>query len=144
MRISDWSSDVCSSDLSAHYRSELEFSPDNLMAALTRLKRMVMAVEGLKSHSEGTEWQSNDRDSLIANLPPKLQPLLDQFDAALSDDLMVPRALPLIEEALSMKKVAVEDKLRLTAAMDMPLGVILMTITRADLRVRPKIGRAHV
>src|SRR3546814_14450351 len=99
---------------------------------------MVMAVEGLKSRSEGTEWQSNHRDSLIANLPPKLQPLLDQFDAALSDDLMVPRALPLIEEALSMKKVAVEDKLRLTAAMDMALGLNLMTITRADLRVRPK------
>src|SRR3546814_11980953 len=79
-----------------------------------------------------------DRDSLIANLPPKLQPLLDQFDAALSDDLMVPRALPLIEEALSMKKVAVEDKLRLTAAMDMALGHNLMTITRADPSVRPK------
>src|SRR3546814_7621332 len=62
----------------------------------------------------------------------------DLFDAALSDDLMVPRALPLIEEALSMKKVAVEDKLRLTAAMDMALGLNLMTITRADLRVRPK------
>src|SRR3546814_15495619 len=99
---------------------------------------MGMAVEGLKSRSEGTEWQSNDRDSLIANLPPKLQPLLDQFDAALSDDLMVPRALPLIEEALSMKKVAVDDKLRLTAAMDMALCLNLMTITRADLRVRPK------
>src|SRR3546814_7837905 len=120
------------------------------MAALTRLKRMVMAVEGLKSRSEGTEWQSNDRDSLIANLPPKLQPLLDQFDAALSDDLMVPRALPLIEEALSMKTVAVEDKLRLTAAMDMALGLNLLTITLADLRHRTKdasiieIGRAHV
>src|SRR3546814_13720536 len=51
---------------------------------------------------------------------------------------MVPRALPLIEEALSMKKVAAEDKLRLTAAMDMALGLNLMTITRADMRVRPK------
>src|SRR3546814_19628735 len=47
-------------------------------------------------------------------------------------------ALPLIEEALSMKKVAVEDKLRLTAAMDMALGLNLMTIIRADLRIRPK------
>src|SRR3546814_20240980 len=37
-----------------------------------------------------------------------------------------------------MKKVAVEDKLRLTAAMDMALGLNLMTIPRADLRVRPK------
>src|SRR3546814_19415148 len=113
------------------------------MAALTRLKRMVMAVEGLKSRSEGTEWQSNDRDSLIANLPPKLQPLLDQFDAALSDDLMVPRALPLIEESLSMKKVAVENKMRLTAAMDMALGLTPMTITRADLRFGSQDGSTH-
>src|SRR3546814_16269172 len=91
--------------LSAHYRSELEFSPDNLMAALTRLKRMMMAVEGLKSRPEGTEWQSDDRDSLIANLPPKQQPLLDHFAAALSEALMVPRALPLIYDALSVNKV---------------------------------------
>ena len=31
--------------LQAHYRSELEFSWEGLGAALTRLKRMVMAVE---------------------------------------------------------------------------------------------------
>src|SRR3546814_20103899 len=85
--------------LSAHYRSELEFRPDNLMAALTRLKRMVMAVEGLKSRSAETEWQSNDRDSLVANLTPKLQPLLDNIDAQLPDDMMVPRALPYIADA---------------------------------------------
>src|SRR3546814_16033959 len=72
--------------LSAHYRSELEFSPDNLMAALTRLKRMVMAVEGLKSRSEGTEWHSNERDSLITHFTPKLHPLPTQFDPPLSTD----------------------------------------------------------
>src|SRR3546814_15259809 len=99
---------------------------------------MVMAVEGLKSRSEGTEWQSNDRDSLIANLPPKLQPLLDQFDAALSDDLMVPRALPLIADALSMKKVAVEDKMRLHAALAMALGLNHLPITSPEFRFLPK------
>ena len=35
--------------LQAHYRSELEFSWEGLGAALTRLKRMVMAVEALKA-----------------------------------------------------------------------------------------------
>ena len=124
--------------LSAHYRSELEFSPETLMAALTRLKRMIMAVEGLKARAEETAWQSQDRAALVTGLHPKLQPLLEQFDAALSDDLMVPRALPLLEEALSMKKVPVDDKLRLAAAMDLALGLKLLTISRADLRFRPK------
>ena len=35
--------------LQAHYRSELEFSWEGLGAALTRLKRMVMAAERLAS-----------------------------------------------------------------------------------------------
>ena len=39
--------------LQAHYRSELEFSWDGLGAALTRLKRLVMAMENLKArHAE--------------------------------------------------------------------------------------------
>ena len=135
--------------LQAHYRSELEFSWDNLAAALTRLKRMVMAVEGLKARAEHedatymiqTSLMNNPsalKQKLTANLHPKLQPLPEQFDAALSDDLMVPRALPLLEEALSMKKVPVDDKLRLAAAMDQALGLNLLTLTRADLRIRPK------
>lgn len=124
--------------LSAHYRSELEFSPENLMAALTRLKRMIMAVEGLKARAEGSDWQSTEREALLSGLHPKLRPLLEQFDAALSDDLMVPRALPLLEEALSMKKVPVDDKLRLAAAMDQALGLKLLTISRAELRLAPK------
>ena len=33
--------------LQAHYRSELEFSWDNLAAALTRLKRIVIGIERL-------------------------------------------------------------------------------------------------
>ncbi|MBB4639875.1 cysteine--tRNA ligase [Rhizorhapis suberifaciens] len=124
--------------LSAHYRSELEFSPENLGAALTRLKRMVMAVEGLKARAEATSWQSADKAVLTANLHPKLQPLLEQFDAALSDDLMVPRALPIIEEVLSMKKVPVDDKLRLAAVMDQALGLNILILERSDLRIRPR------
>jgi cysteinyl-tRNA synthetase len=124
--------------LSAHYRSELEFGAESLGGALTRLKRMVMAVEGLKARAEGTGWQAQDKAVLTAGLHPRLTDLLVQFDAALTDDLMIPRALPLMEEVLAMKKVPVDDKLRLAAAMDMALGLNLLTVTRADLRMAPK------
>ena len=124
--------------LGAHYRSELEFSADSVGAALTRLKRLIMAVEGLKSRAEGVTWQSPRLDYLRANLHPKLAPLLEQLDAAISDDLMTPRALPLLEEAIALKKVPVDEKLCLIAAFDQALGLNLLTVTRADLRLTPK------
>ena len=124
--------------LGAHYRSELEFSADSLAAALTRLKRLVMGVEGLKARAAGVTWQSPRLDYLRANLHPRLAPLLELFDAAIADDLMTPRALPLLEEAIGMKKVPVDEKLCLIAAFDQALGLNLLTLTRADLRVRPK------
>ena len=124
--------------LGAHYRSELEFSADSVGAALTRLKRLIMAVEGLKSRAEGVTWQSPRLDYLRANLHPKLAPLLEQFDAAISDDLMTPRALPLLEEAIAIKKVPVDEKLCLIAAFDQALGLNLLQLSRADLRIMPK------
>ena len=124
--------------LGAHYRSELEFSAESVGAALTRLKRLLMAVEGLKSRAEGVTWQSPRLDYLRANLHPKLAPLLEQFDAAISDDLMTPRALPLLEEAIALKKVPVDEKLCLIAAFDQALGLNLLDLTRADLRLPPK------
>jgi cysteinyl-tRNA synthetase len=127
--------------LGAHYRSELEFSADSVAAALTRLKRLVMGVENLKSRAEGVTWQSPRLDYLRANLHPKLAPLLEQFDAALSDDLMTPRALPLLEETVALKKVPVDEKLCLLAAFDQALGLNLLTLTRADLRLQPKDAR---
>lgn len=124
--------------LGAHYRSELEFSAESVGAALTRLKRLIMAVEGLKSRAEGVTWQSPRLDYLRANLHPKLAPLLEQFDAAISDDLMTPRALPLLEEAIAIKKVPVDEKLCLIAAFDQALGLNLLQLSRADLRIMPK------
>ncbi|MEJ7925861.1 cysteine--tRNA ligase [Sphingobium sp. AN641] len=123
--------------LGAHYRSELEFSPENLGAALTRLKRLVMAIEALKARAQGVTWQSPRLDYLRANLHPGLAPLLEQFDAAISDDLMTPRALPLVEEVLGMKKVPVDERLCLIAAFDHALGLNLLTLARADLRLAP-------
>ena len=64
--------------------------------------------------------------------------LLAKFDAAISDDLNTPVALTLLEEATAMKKIDVGQKRAALAAMDAVLGLDLLTIDRADLRVRPK------
>jgi len=112
--------------LQAHYRSELEFGWDGLGAALTRLKRLVMAAAPTR---DAEPAEPADR---------RLTDLLTKFDAAISDDLNTPVALTLLEEATAMKKIDVGQKRAALAAMDAVLGLDLLTIDRADLRVRPK------
>ncbi|PZO91028.1 MAG: cysteine--tRNA ligase [Sphingomonas sanxanigenens] len=114
--------------LSAHYRSELEFSVETMTAALTRLKRLVMAVEKLRDQAAGKQADA---------LPPAAEALLERFDAAISADLMIPQALPLLDEAIAAKPIAPEARLALVLRMDEVFGLDLATITRAALRVRP-------
>ena len=112
--------------LQAHYRSELEFSWEGLGAALTRLKRLVMATAPL-------------RDADAADVTDKrLVDLLAKFDAAMSEDLNTAVALTLLEEAVAMKKVDAAQKRSAIAVMDTVLGLQLLSLSRADLRVRPK------
>jgi cysteinyl-tRNA synthetase len=110
--------------LQAHYRSELEFSWENLAAAQVRLKRLVQTVEALRAR------QSE---------PPKgsAAAYREQLDTAVSDDLNTPKALPVLDALLADKAVAPAD--RLTAMEDFVtvLGLPLDRLTRADLRVRP-------
>lgn len=115
--------------LQAHYRSELEFSWDGLGAALTRLKRMVMQAERLKD-AEATNSEH-----------PKFAPLLEKFDAALCDDLNTAVALTAFEDALAVKKVDPGVKRAVIEKMDSVLGLGLMDLTRADLRIRPKAAQ---
>jgi cysteinyl-tRNA synthetase len=127
--------------LQAHYRSELEFSWDGLGAALTRLKRLVMAVEALRARveepveePEGGWTQLRAHDEMDA----VFLPYLARFDEAVSDDLNTPVALTVLEELLALKKVDAREKLIATAAMDAVLGLALTQLTRSRLRIRPK------
>ncbi|MGZ3249794.1 MAG: cysteine--tRNA ligase [Croceibacterium sp.] len=127
--------------LQAHYRSELEFSWDGLGAALTRLKRLVMAVEALTvtveepvAEPEGGWTQLRAHDELDA----LFLPYLARFDAAVSEDLNTPVALTVLEELLALKKVDAREKLVAAASMDAVLGLKLTTLTRCELRLRPK------
>ncbi len=114
--------------LQAHYRSELEFSWENLAAAFTRLKRMVMGVTQLKERASGEPF---------SQMPKAATELLERFDAAVSDDLGLPRAVPLLEEMLSLKPLSPDVRLAVAQQMDGVFGLKLLETGRADLRLRP-------
>ena len=111
--------------LQAHYRSELEFTWEGLEAALTRLKRMVMAAERLCDVAPS----GNDH--------PKLQPLRTKFEAAMADDLNTAIALTAFEDALAIKKVDAGAKRTVIEGMAAVLGLSILDLERRDLRLRP-------
>jgi cysteinyl-tRNA synthetase len=127
--------------LQAHYRSELEFSWEGLGAALTRLKRLVMAVEALKARvEEPIEQPAGGWTQLRAHdeVGSMLLPHVARFDEAVSDDLNTAIGLTVLEDLLSLKKVDPRDRLTAVSAFDAVLGLGLLDLGRADLRLRPK------
>ena len=109
--------------IQAQYRSELEFSAENLAAALTRLKRLVMTVGALKAKADGG-----------GSIPAAWHKRLDE---AVSDDLNTPRALPVLDELLAEKSLSPADRLASLAEFDALLGLNLLHLSREDLRLRP-------
>ena len=119
--------------LQAHYRSELEFSWEGLQAALTRLKRMVMAVEKWRGHSGAafsTEAQKVDYRESWWN----------RFEDRVCDDLHTETALVFLEEVLAAKasEIAADDRNALVLEFDRIFGFGLDKLTRSGLRIRPK------
>lgn len=116
--------------IQAHYRSELEFSAENLAAALTRLKRLVMTVSNLKTRTQGE-----------GSAP---QIWLDRLDEALSDDLNTAKALPILDELLADKRTSVADRLAALVQFDAVFGLDLLNLDREALRLRPKAATLTV
>ncbi|WP_294391808.1 cysteine--tRNA ligase [uncultured Sphingomonas sp.] len=113
--------------LSAHYRSELEFSTEAVLAALTRLKRLVLTVERLPLASVDSG----------ADAPAAIRLYLDRLDAGLSDDLNTPVALTALDDLLADKSLSPEDRRAGLERFDAALGLNLLRITRPELRLRP-------
>jgi cysteinyl-tRNA synthetase len=128
--------------LQAHYRSELEFSWEGLGAALTRLKRMVMAVDSSArtlQHISVEEMQLLSREELVGRIEQRTRQSLERFEAAISEDLNTAEALVAFEAAIGIKGAAFVDSIVASAIlMDSVLGLDLLNLTRADLRIRPK------
>jgi cysteinyl-tRNA synthetase len=110
--------------LQAHYRSELEYSDENLVAALTRLKRLVITVAALRAKSDGSR-------------PPAERPWLIELDEAVSEDLNTPRALTVLDNMLADRMLSAAQRLELLQHFDDVLGLELSDLDRVDLRVRP-------
>ena len=109
--------------LQAQYRGEMEFSWEGLAAASVRLKRLVHAAVGLRDRP--------DRPGADAD------GYLERLDAAVSDDLGTPRALPVLDELLADQRIGSAARRAALARFDQVLGLPLTTITREALRVRP-------
>ena len=122
--------------LQAHYRSELEYSWEGLQAALVRLKRMVMGVSNLKvRHAELVSPPVTD---VRGDVAPAIAATLRDFGAAVEDDLNTAIALTSLETLIGLKKVDVAQQLAAIAEMDAVLGINLQSLSRNDLRIRPK------
>ncbi|MBR0551686.1 cysteine--tRNA ligase [Stakelama marina] len=113
--------------LQAHYRSELEFGAEHILAALTRLKRLVMAVDALRKRAE-----------LGDELPAPNAQTIEELDAAVSDDLNTPKALTILETMLANKKLSPEERLGTLQPFDAVLGLTLLELRREDLRLQPE------
>jgi cysteinyl-tRNA synthetase len=115
--------------LQAHYRSELEFTWEGLGAALTRLKRMVMAIEKLKA------------DLAAGKQPEGSFPLSEAeravFDEAIANDLNTPEVLTTLEAIVAAKKTPAAKRIQTVRMADELLGLNLMGLTRQALRIDP-------
>ena len=63
---------------------------------------------------------------------------LEQFHASISNDLNTPDALLVMELALLSAPQGGDDFLSLIERLDSVLGLNLLTLSRTDLRIRPK------
>ncbi len=115
--------------LQAHYRGELDWSWEGALAALTRLKRLVISLDALRALTREA--------ALGGTLAEAARQHLSTFGATLCEDLNTPRALVVLEEMLADKRLPEPVRLGLAVTMDEVLGLGLTTLTRADLRLRP-------
>ncbi len=128
--------------LQAHYRSELEFSWENLAAASTRLKRMFKAVQvQLSREYDGINPVDHpaDAEPIPMGCWATDDPtgVLNDVRNAVFNDLNTPKAITFVEEILGDPTISNHARWPLIATMDQVLGLKLLKLDRADLRVRP-------
>ena len=118
--------------LQAHYRSELEFSWEGLQAAFVRLKRMVMSVVKTRGENDEEYRPGPQLDRLFELTSAKA------LDEALSDDLNTPKALTVLEDFMNERGQKPNLRLAFVEKFDEITGLNLLSLTRTDLRIRPK------
>ncbi|MDR0527456.1 MAG: cysteine--tRNA ligase [Spirochaetaceae bacterium] len=103
--------------LGAHYRSQLQFSNENLSGARNSRKSLVQALQRVAGNAAASEAP-----------PPagsKVFEYIDAFDAALDSDLSTPRALAVLWGLVKDQTVKPEDMLWAVFQMDTVFGLSL-------------------
>jgi cysteinyl-tRNA synthetase len=88
--------------------------------------------------AENNEIDFCEREILLVITEPFLRKRVAEFSDAISEDLLTPEALTPFELAVGILNMPALEKLVSVAAMDSALGLNLLSLTRADLRIRPK------
>jgi len=63
--------------------------------------------------------------------------LTERFRREVSEDLMTPRAIPILEEVITRGDIPPEERLGIIRRMDEALGLNLCGFSRTELRIRP-------
>jgi cysteinyl-tRNA synthetase len=95
------------------------------------LKQVQGDVLGVKGDVKGGQ----------GDVAPALSLSVKDFELAIADDLNTAIAITALENIVGLKKVDVAQQLAAIADIDAVLGLNLMTLTRQDMRVRPKAAR---
>jgi cysteinyl-tRNA synthetase len=125
--------------LGGHYRSQLDFTPHAIDAAQATLRRLVARIEPLRP-LPAVDTLAAARAQLTAGTSsagtgadPAAERMLDQIDAAISNDLATPRILAVLQEALRDSSLTPHGQRVIIAAADALLGLELATLQPADI-----------
>lgn len=124
--------------LQAHYRSELEFSWENLAAAFTRLKRLHQGVnrcQTLMRMGFGVEEPTPTEEVVYDS---KTLNWRQRFDEQISNDLNTAEALVTYEALVKEKDLERRQQVKLLHELDSVLGLELFWKGADSLRIRPK------
>jgi cysteinyl-tRNA synthetase len=128
--------------LGGHYRSQLDFTQHAIDAAQATLRRLVARIEPLRP-LPAVDTLAAARAQLTAGAAgtssagtgadPTAERMLDQIDAAISNDLATPRILAVLQEALRDSSLTPHGQRVIIAAADALLGLELATLQPADI-----------
>ena len=125
--------------LQAHYRSELEFTWENLVAARTRLKRIMGRVTQIQINLHMEADKNNDIGEMTRETASvRVREKLENFDEAISEDLNSAICLTIVEDVLSSKKWHPREHLCAIREMEKVLGIGLLSLGAQKLRISPK------
>ncbi len=113
--------------LQAHYRSEMEFTWEGLVAALVRLKRLVIGVEKLRLLMDTLPGGNSAQSARFS----------ETIQREICDDLNTSNVVAVLDIVISRSDISTVERLASLGHANELLGLNLLTVTRTDLRIRP-------